>query len=100
MSWAVVLTIAGGAYAFKAIGSLLGLRFTDSESAQRVLLLLPPALLTALILVWTLDGGERLVIDARLAGVAVGAVAAWRKAPFVAVVLLAAGVTAVVRAIS
>lgn len=100
MSWAVLLTIAGGAYGFKAAGSLLSLRFTDSERTQQVLLLLPPALLTALILVWTLDGGERLVADARLAGVSVGAIAAWRKAPFVVVVLLAAGVTAAVRALS
>ena len=98
MSWAVLLTIAAGAYGFKAAGAVLGLRFTSSESAQRVLLLLPPALLTALILVWTLDGGERLVIDARLAGVSAGAIAAWRRAPFVVVVLLAAGVTAAVRA--
>ena len=98
MSWAVLLVIAGGAYGFKAPGSLVGLRCTGREEAQRVLMLLPPALLTALILVWTLDGGERLVIDARLAGVAAGAAAAWRKAPFVVVVLLAAGVTAALRA--
>ncbi len=100
MSWAILLVIGAGAYAFKAGGALLGLRFTDSERAQSVLLLLPPALLTALILVWTLDGGERLVLDARLVGVGVGALAAWRKAPFVVVVLLAAGVTAAVRALA
>lgn len=99
MSWAVVLVISGGAYAFKAAGALLGLRIPGSDRAQAALLLLPPALLTALILVWTLDGGERLVIDARLAGVAAGALAAWRRAPFVVVVLSAAAVTALLRAL-
>ncbi|MDG2112395.1 MAG: AzlD domain-containing protein [Actinomycetota bacterium] len=95
----MLLLISGGAYAFKAGGAVLGGRITSSDQAQAALLLLPPALLTALILVWTLDGGERLVIDARLAGVAVGAVAAWRKAPFLVVVLLAAAVTAAIRAV-
>jgi hypothetical protein len=97
VSWPVLLTIAAGAYAFKAGGALLGGRFADATRAQAILMLLPPALLTGLILVWTLDGGERLVVDARLAGVAAGAVAAWRRAPFVVVVVLAAGVTALVR---
>ena len=99
MSWAALLTIAGGAYGFKAVGALVGTRFSGSERAQASLLLLPPALLTALILVWTFDGGGRLVLDARVAGVAMGALAAWRKAPFVVVVVLAAAVTAAVRAV-
>ena len=100
MSWAVLGVIAGGAYLFKVAGVMLSTRMRGSERAQAGLLLLPPALLTALILVWTFDGGERLVLDARAVGVAVGGIAAWRKAPFVVVVLLAAGATAGLRALA
>ncbi len=100
MSWTTVLVIAAGAYAFKALGSVLGRRLTDSAGAQRVLMLLPPALLSALVLVGTFDGGERLVLDARVIGVGVGAIAAWRKAPFAIVVVLAAAVTAGARALA
>jgi hypothetical protein len=45
-----------------------------------------------------LDGGE-FAGWARPAGVAVGALAAWRRAPFVVVVLLAAGTAAGLRAL-
>jgi hypothetical protein len=50
--------------------------------------------------VLTLEEAGRLVVDARAAGVASGALAAWRKAPLIVVVLTAMGVTAVIRTLS
>jgi len=47
---------------------------------------------------FTID--RSLVLDARAAGVAVAAVAAWRRAPFPVVIVLAAVVTATIRALS
>ena len=41
--------------------------------------------------------GESLVVDGRLVGVAVGAVAVWRRAPFVVVVVAAMAATALLR---
>ena len=55
-------------------------------------------LLAALILVQTLDGGQRLVADARLPALAVAAVLVWRRAPFLVVVLAAAATAALLRA--
>jgi hypothetical protein len=58
-----------------------------------------PALLAALIAVQTFADGKSLVIDARAVGLAVGAIAVWRKAPFVVVIVLSAGATALIRAL-
>jgi len=54
-------------------------------------------LLAALIAVQTFSDGRSLVIDARAAGLAVAAVAVWRRWPFLVVVALAAVTTALVR---
>jgi hypothetical protein len=58
---------------------------------------LPIVLLAALIGVQSLGSGRHVVLDARAAGVAVAAVAVWRKAPFLVVVILGAATTALVR---
>ena len=56
--------------------------------------LLAPALLGALVAVQTFGNGRALAVDARVLGVAVAAVAIWRRLPLLAVVVLAAvGVT-------
>lgn len=113
MSWTGIVILAGGAYLFKALGVLvvgpLLRRGSAAEGDQteaalgwpiRVGQLLPPALLAALVVSQTVATGTELVIDARLAGVAAGAVAVWRKAPFWLVLLIAAAVTAGVRAVA
>ena len=61
--------------------------------------MIPAALLSALIVKDTFSIGQELVLDARAAGVAVAAIAAWRRAPIVLVIVLGAAVTALVRAI-
>ncbi len=100
MSWAAILGLAAGAYTFKALGLVaLGPRYS-SASTLRAIALMPPALLFALIAVQTFGAERALTLDARAAGVAVGAAAAWRRAPFVVVIVAAAAVTATVRAIS
>ena len=99
MSWTALLALAAGAYAFKVLGLVvLGPRATGG-AALRLTALLPAALLPALVAVQTFADGRSLVLDARVAGVAVGAVAVWRKAPFVLVVVLAAATTALCRAL-
>lgn len=100
VSWAAVLLLAGGAYAFKVLGlGVLGPRAAGG-TALKVVALLPPALLAALVAVQTFGGDRALELDARAAGVAAGAVAAWRRAPFAVVVILAAAVTAGIRAVT
>lgn len=97
MSWTTLLLLAAGAYVFKAAGLVLGRGWRPPTLVQGCLDLLPAALIAALIVVNTVVSDRRIVLDARLVGVLVAAVAAWRKAPFVVVVLLGAGVTALVR---
>jgi hypothetical protein len=99
MSWAAILVLAAGAYAAKAVGFVGGPRVPSLPRTERVLALLPVVALSALVVVMTLDGGRRLVVDARSVGVVVGALAAWRRAPFAVVVVLAATTTALVRAL-
>jgi hypothetical protein len=56
-------------------------------------------LLSALVLKDTFSVGQSLIFDARVAGFAVAVVAAWRRAPLIVVVVLAASATALLRAI-
>lgn len=99
MSWAAILVLAGGAYAFKVLGLVvLGGRPVPAR-LQRCLGLLPAALLPALIAVQTVAGDRALVVDARAGGVAVAVVAAWRRAPFPLIVVGAAAATAGLRAV-
>lgn len=98
MTWTAILVLAAGAYLAKAAGLLLGPRLAIGR-IERSLVLLPAALLAALVIVQTFDGGRALVIDARVAGVAVGALAAWRRVPFAGVVIVAAFTTALIRAL-
>lgn len=100
MSWTAVIVIVAGSYFFKAAGAFGLGRFMKTPSTRALGALLPPALLSALIAVQTFTTGTTLVIDARAAGVIVGGIAVWRKAPFWLVVVLAASVTATLRALT
>ena len=100
MSWWTIAALAAGSYTFKAVGLFAFDARPPSPRVLEVLRLLPAALLGALIVVQTFAVDETLVLDARAAGVAAGAYAAWRKAPFVVVLLAAALVTAGLRALA
>jgi len=100
LSWVAVLLLAAGSYAIKASGYLV---LGDRPGIKRwapVLDLFPPALLAALVVVQTVGLDRALAVDARLPGVIAGSIAAWKKAPFPVVLLVAAGVTAGIRALS
>jgi branched-subunit amino acid transport protein len=95
--WPAIVVAAGGCYALKLAGLSVPRRVLDGARVQRVAALLPVALLAALIATSTFATGERLVLDARAGGLAVAAVAVWRRAPFLLVVALAAAATAALR---
>jgi branched-subunit amino acid transport protein len=67
---------------------------------DRCLALIPAALLAALVVKDTFSTGQDLVLDARAVGLAVAVVAAWRRAPLIVVIVLAAASTALVRALA
>ncbi len=94
VSWAAILALGLAAYALKALGLVvLGPRAVEG-TFLRLAGLLPAALLPALVVVNTFAGDRRLVLDARAVGLAVAALAVWRKAPFVVVVGGAVAATA------
>jgi branched chain amino acid efflux pump len=98
VTWAAILALGAGAYALKALGLvILGPRAVEG-TFLRLAALLPAALLPALVVVNTFAGDRRLVLDARAVGLAVAALAVWRKAPFVVVVGGAVVATALTRA--
>jgi branched-subunit amino acid transport protein len=98
MSWAALLGLAACAYAMKAAGPLLLGDRHLSPRWNELLALVAVPLFGALILVQTVTDGRHFVIDSRLAGVAVAAVAVWRRAPFIVVVVLAAATSAALHA--
>jgi uncharacterized membrane protein len=97
MIWAAILLSAAGCYALKLAGLSVPQRVLDHPVVERVADLLPVALLAALVAVQTVADGPTLVLDARLLGLGVAAVALMLRAPFLVVVLLAAATAAVAR---
>ncbi len=96
-----LLFLAGLTYALKAAGPLvLGGQRSLPPLVERLALLLPAALLAALVVSSTFISDREWVVDARAIGLGVAALALWRRAPFVVVVILAAAATATVRMLS
>jgi branched-subunit amino acid transport protein len=94
---AAILALATGTYAFRLAGPLLRTRVHVPAAVRRVLETAAIVLLTALVATTALTAGHGLAGPARPIGVAVAGVLAWRKAPFLVVVLSAAAVTALLR---
>ena len=99
MSWPLLILLAAGSYGLKALG-VTTLGGIVERRFGPVVSLLPAALFSAIIVVMTFEEAGELVFDARVAGVAVGAVAAWRKAPLLLVVAVAMVATAGLRALA
>jgi len=99
VTWPALLALAAGTYLLRLAGLVLRDRVRLPARVERYVDLGATALLVALVATATLLDGEAFAGWARPAGVVVGALAAWRRTPFVVVVLLAAGTTAGLRAL-
>ena len=96
-SWTIVLAVGIGTMAIKAAGPVLLGDRPLPDAVRRVVALLAPALLAALVATATLGLGQSLVLDARILGVAAAAVAIALRAPVLAVVIVAAATAAIAR---
>lgn len=97
--WIPVAAIGAGTIVLKSVGPvLLGGRSIPAW-ATGVVDLLAPALLAALVVTQAVGGDRQLEFDARLLGVAAGAVALRLRAPLLVVLLAAAAVAALARAL-
>lgn len=97
--WPTVLIASAATYGLKLIGYVVPERWLDTPMARRITVLIPIALLSALIGLWTFVDGTSIVLDARVVGVAAALIALLLRAPFLIVIISAAVVTAGVRAL-
>ena len=97
--WIVVIVVGVTTMLFKALGPVFLGRRPLPPRVRSVVDLLAPVMLTALVVTQTFGGDEQLNVDARLPGVAAGALAVWLRAPLVAAMVVAALVTASLRAL-
>lgn len=97
MSWWLVIALAAGAYACKVLGLVVFGGRVLPPRVDRCLALIPAALIAALVVKDTFTIGQHIQLDARAAGVAAAVLAAWRRLPLIAVIVIGATVTAVLR---
>lgn len=97
MSWSFIFALGAISYGLKLLGSVVIGQRTVPPVLERCLLLIPAALLAGLIAKDTFTVGHSIVLDARAAGVAVAAIATWRKLPFAVIIVLGVGTTALIR---
>ena len=90
-------TLAAGTYAFRLSGQLLRARISFPPRAGKLLEAAAVILLAALVATTALTEGHGFSGFARPAGVLVGGVLAWRKAPFLVIVIAAAATAALLR---
>ena len=97
--WLLVALMGASAISLKAVGPV----FLGGRPLPRriggVVELLAPALLAALIATQTFGSGQSLVIDERAAGLGAAAVALALRVPVLGAVVIAATVTALLRAL-
>jgi uncharacterized membrane protein len=99
-AWLTIAALALASLLIRSSGPLLvGGRELPPRFAG-VIDLLGPALLTALIVVETFGGDREVEVSASLAGVtAAGALLLWRRSALLGAMLIAAAVTALLRAL-
>jgi branched-subunit amino acid transport protein len=95
-----VVVVGTATIALKAAGPILAAGRELPEGASRVVDLLAPALLAALVATQAFATDEELVLDERAAGLLAGGVAILVRAPLLVVVVAAAATAAGLRAIS
>jgi branched-subunit amino acid transport protein len=99
-TWIAVLATAAGCYALKLAGLTVPQRLLAHPVTRRFAELVPVALLAALTVAETFADGHALRADpARLAGMGAAVAALLARAPFLVVIVAAAGTAAGLRAL-
>jgi branched-subunit amino acid transport protein len=100
-AWITIAALAGGTIAIKAAGPIaLGGRPLPPR-LNGFIMLLAPSLLAALVAVETFGAPHRsLVVDARLAGLVAAGIALALRRSMIEIVVVAAVVTALTRAVT
>jgi branched-subunit amino acid transport protein len=98
--WLAVGVIGAATIGLKTAGPVLlgGRRLPPLF--QRTVIYLTPAVLAALVMVQSFASGQRLVLDARAAGLVAAAIALLLRAPVLLVVIIATVTAALIRALA
>jgi branched-subunit amino acid transport protein len=99
-AWVAVLVVGAATVALKAVGPVLAGERRLPLGSARVVDLLAPALLAALVATQAFVTDESLVLDARGAGLLAGGVAVLLKAPLLVVIVVAAATAALLRLVT
>jgi branched-subunit amino acid transport protein len=98
--WVAVLAASIGCYLLKLAGLSVPAAWVEQPWVARFVDFVPAALLAALVAVQALASGQQLVVDGRLVGLAVAAVALALRAPFIVVLVLAGAAGALVHVLT
>jgi branched-subunit amino acid transport protein len=98
--WITVVVASLGCYLLKLAGLSVPAAWVEQPWVRRVVDFVPAALLAALVAVQGLTSGHDLVLDGRLVGLAVAALALALRAPFIVVLVLAGGAGALVHVLA
>lgn len=92
--WVGLIATSIIAFLLKYLGHNVPEKWLSHPRVLKINALIPIALLSALVAVQTFTNGKELVIDQRLAGLAVAVIALILRAPFALVVMSAAATSA------
>jgi len=95
-TWIVLGATSALCFTMKLLGHLVPERWLANDRLQRINALIPISLLSALVVAQGVVVQTHVVIDHRLAGLAVALGALFAKAPFPVVVVAAAATSALV----
>jgi branched-subunit amino acid transport protein len=96
-TWLLIAVLAVGTVLMKTLGPVLAGGRQPPAPLTRVIALVAPALISALIVTGTFTQGQQLIIDARAVGVGVAAVALWFRVPTALAMLIGVVVCALLR---
>ncbi len=96
--WIAIIVASLLVYSWKLIGSLLPQRVLEHPVVSRIAALLTVALMAGLIGIQGFIGeNNQAVLDARFPALALAGILAWRRVPFILIVIAAAVVAALLR---
>ena len=98
--WTLVLGASLGCYLLKLAGLSVPAGWVEQPWVARVVDFVPAALLAALVAVQALTSEQDIVVDGRLVGLAVAALALVLRAPFIVVLVLAGAAGALVHVLA
>jgi Branched-chain amino acid transport protein (AzlD) len=99
-AWLLIAIVGTCTIALKALGPLVIGGRALPRPVLGIVALLAPTLLAALIVTQAFADGRHLVVDARAAGLGAALIAVALRAPVLVVVVLAAAVAALTRAVA